>query len=57
MEINEKKKLLEADIVLCSQLLEKHEILDKIGIDSRKKNQILKEAQSICNHNNERNDL
>lgn len=57
MEEKEKKHLLEAEIVLCSQLLENHEMLDKIGIDSRKKHQILKEARSICNDNNHENDL
>lgn len=53
----ETKHLLEAEIVLCSQLLEHHEMLDKIGVDSRKKNQILQEVRSICNDNNQENDL
>jgi hypothetical protein len=55
LEEKEKKYLLDADVVLCSQLLEKPEMLDKIGIDSRNKNQILKEARSICNNNNQEN--
>ncbi len=56
MDEKEKKLLLDAGMVLCSQLLDHQEMVDKIGIDSRKKNQILKEARSICNDNNHAND-
>ncbi|MDZ7719926.1 MAG: restriction endonuclease [Balneolaceae bacterium] len=49
----EKQELLEMDIILCSQLLEHEQILDKIGIDQRKKTQILNEAGSICNRDQE----
>ena len=57
MDKMEKKHLLDADIVLCSQLLDHTEMLDKIGIASRKKNQILKEARAICNNNYQENNL
>jgi hypothetical protein len=57
IEEKEKKRLLETGIVLCSQLLQQPEILDKIGIDSRNKNQILKEVRDICNNNNQENNL
>ena len=47
----DKQKLLHQDIVFCHQLCENDKILTSIGLDSRKKNQVLKEAQEICNTN------
>lgn len=45
---NEKKQLLGAEMVLVREILDHPESLDKIGVDSRKKNRILKEATEIC---------
>jgi hypothetical protein len=47
----DKQQLLQQNIVFCQQLCENDKILTSIGLDSRKKNQVLKEAQEICNTN------
>ena len=47
----DKQQLLQQNIVFCQQLCENDKILTSIGLDSRKKNQVLKEAQDICNVN------
>lgn len=47
----DKQQLLQQNIVFCQQLCENDKILTSIGLDSRKKNQVLKEAQDICNTN------
>lgn len=47
----EKQQLLEKDVVFCLQLCEDEQILSSIGMDNRKKNRILKEAQDICKTN------
>ncbi|WP_445664363.1 ATP cone domain-containing protein [Fodinibius sp. AD559] len=46
-----KQQLLQQDIIFCQQLCENDKILTSIGLDNRKKNQVLKEAQDICNVN------
>lgn len=45
---SEKQSLLEHEVVFCLELGDDGEILDEIGLDRRKQNQVLKEARSIC---------
>jgi hypothetical protein len=47
----DKQQLLQQHIIFCQQLCENDKILASIGLDNRKKNQVLKEAQDICNVN------
>lgn len=47
----DKEMLLETDVIFCSQLHEKPELLQKVGIQNRKANRILKEVAAICNTN------
>ena len=47
----EKRVLLEHDIVFCMQLCENSKVLDLLGLDRRQQNKILKEARAICNFN------
>lgn len=47
----EKQKLLESEIVFCTQLCEDESILTNIGLDDRTRNRVLKEAGEICNFN------
>lgn len=47
----DKEMLLETDVIFCSQLHEKPELLQKIGIENRKANRIMKEVAAICNSN------
>lgn len=49
LEKKEKQLLLEQDIVFCTQLCEDETVLTQTGLDSRKKNLVLKEATDICN--------
>lgn len=43
-----KKQLLEKDVIFCMQLCEDEKILDSLGLDNRKKKQVLNEAHDIC---------
>jgi hypothetical protein len=45
-----KQKLLEEDVVFCTQLCENGNKLTDIGLDNRSKNRVLKEAGDICNY-------
>ncbi len=47
----DKEMLLETDVIFCSQLHERPDLLHKIGIDNRKVNRILNEVAAICNSN------
>ncbi|PAU94275.1 ATPase [Aliifodinibius salipaludis] len=47
----DKQQLLQQNVIFCQQLCENDKILTSIGLDNRKKNQVLKEAQDICNVN------
>ncbi len=49
---DEKNKLLENDIVLCSELKENDYLINKIGISKSRKQRILNEIQELCNHKN-----
>lgn len=51
LDDEDKKKLLEDDVVFCTQLCEDSESLTNIGMDNRTKNNVLKEAGEICNYN------
>jgi len=48
---SDKEKLLEKDVVLCTQLCESDTHLESLGMDSRKRSRVLKEAREICNGN------
>lgn len=45
----EKQFLLEQNVVFCMQLCEDNKLLDRLGLDSRQKNKIMKEARAVCN--------
>ncbi len=47
----EKSQLTEKGIVLIVQLFEREKKLKEIGLDQRKINRVMKEAQAICNFN------
>ncbi len=47
---DEKNRLLENDIVLCSELAENNNLINKIGISKNRKNRILDEISQLCNH-------
>ena len=49
---DEKKKLLEQDIVFCQQLAEDKRLLNKMGWDSRKAGTIYREAKAVASFNN-----
>ncbi len=49
-----KQQLLERDIVYCNQLCENEKRLDVLDITKRKQREILKEANEICNHANQK---
>ena len=49
---DEKKKLLEQDIVFCQQLAEDKKLLNKMGWDSRKAGTIYREAKAVASFNN-----
>lgn len=46
----EKQKLLELEVVLCSQLIQKADLLKSIGIKTTRTATILNEANNLCNH-------
>jgi hypothetical protein len=46
----EKQKLLEREMVLCSQLLQKVDVLKSIGIKTARIATIVNEANNLCNH-------
>lgn len=48
---SDKKLLIESDVIFCSQLHQKPDLLHKIGIDNRKAGTILKEVAAIYNSN------
>ncbi len=50
LTISEKQKLLGLEIVLCSELLKKAELLASIGIKTIRTATILNEANNLCNH-------
>ncbi|MFA5669819.1 MAG: restriction endonuclease [Balneolaceae bacterium] len=43
-----KKQLLDSDVIFCMQLCEDEKILNSLGLDDRKKKQVVKEAHDIC---------
>lgn len=45
-----KQKLLEKNVVFCTQLCENSSVLTDIGVDNQTKNKVLKEAADICNY-------
>lgn len=47
----EKKGLLEKGIVLCRQLLERRQVLEKIGVSAGRESAILKEVGGLCQAN------
>lgn len=47
----EKQQLLSNDIVLCKQLYQHKEILNKLGISKARKRKILDDAQALCKSN------
>ncbi len=53
----EKDKLLENDIVLCSELAENDYLINKIGISKTRKKRILEEIDQLCNHTTVNNNL
>ena len=44
----EKEMLLSMDVIFCSQLIDKSELLEKIGMPFRKISRVLKEVSAIC---------
>ena len=46
----EKDKLLDNDIVLCSELAENNYLLNKIGVSKSRKQRILDEIGQLCSH-------
>lgn len=46
----EKKLLLEQDVVFCKQICENKKVLETAGINPRNTNKISKEAHEICNY-------
>lgn len=44
----EKESLFEAGIVLCRNLCENNEVLNRLGLSENRKHKILKEAEAIC---------
>lgn len=50
LESDEKKQLLEHNIIFCKQIYENKEILKSAGVNPRHINKIFKEAVEICNH-------
>jgi hypothetical protein len=49
-----KQKLLEQDIVFCTQLSEDKQALERLGMDSRSRGKVQKEANEICNSNRQK---
>ena len=47
----EKEKLLENDIVLCSELAQNHYLINKIGVSKNRKEKILSEIEQLCHKN------
>lgn len=47
----DKQQLLEQNVVFCMQICEDKQILQRIELDSHKMNQVFREAQNICNLN------
>jgi len=45
---NDKKRLLDEEIVLVRDIIQHPEWLNKIGVDTRKRNRVLKEAREMC---------
>lgn len=48
LTISEKKMLMDIGIVICSQLLEYPEALEKIGMVIKKQNKVIREVRSLC---------
>ena len=44
----EKSKLLEKDIVLCSEVADNPSLLEKVGIDKKRHKQILEDSEELC---------
>lgn len=44
----EKSKLLEEDIVLCSEVADNPSLLEKVGIDKKRHKQILEDSEELC---------
>ena len=44
----EKQRLLDQDVVLCSQLMESVDVMTKLGLDEKKQRRILDEIRSLC---------
>jgi Holliday junction resolvase-like predicted endonuclease len=47
LRIKEKRELLDNEIVLCRDLVNKADILDRLNISTRRKNSIIKEAKAL----------
>ena len=47
---NDKKRLLEMNVVLCNELFENEKLLHEANIAPGKISRVLKEAEAICNH-------
>ncbi len=45
---DEKNQLLEHDVVLCSELIKEHYLLNKIGISKNRKYKIIGEIEQLC---------
>lgn len=49
-----KQKLLEQNIVFCTQLSEDKKALERLGMDSRSRGKVQREANEICNSNHQK---
>ena len=56
LKSDEKKKLLEQDIVFCQQLAENKKLLNNMGWNSRKAGDIYREAKAVASFNNKSNE-
>lgn len=48
LTINEKRLLMNIGVVICNQLLEQPEALNKIGMDIQKQKKVIREVRSLC---------
>ncbi|MGK7371645.1 MAG: hypothetical protein ACNS64_15645 [Candidatus Halalkalibacterium sp. M3_1C_030] len=49
-----KQKLLEQNIVFCTQLSKDKKALERLGMDSRSRGKVQREANEICNSNHQK---
>jgi hypothetical protein len=45
---HEKQELLKQSVILCSELLQNHYVLNKIGVHEKRKKKILLEIKELC---------